>query len=31
MANRKSIRAFQRDINQGSTPHLTPSKWGSNT
>jgi len=31
MANRNSIRAFQRAINQGSTPPLTSSKWGSNT
>jgi len=23
-------RAFQRAINQGSTPPLTSSKWGSN-
>ena len=32
MTNRKSYtRAFQRAINQGSTPPLTFSKWGSNT
>jgi len=29
--NKKSTRAFQRDTNQGSTPPLTSSKWGSNT
>ena len=29
-ANTKSTRAFQRAINQGSTPPLTSSKWGSN-
>jgi len=29
--NKKSTRASQRAINQGSRPSLTSSKWGSNT
>ena len=29
--NKKLTRAFQRAINQRSTPPLTSSKWGSNT
>jgi len=31
IVNKKLTRAFQRAVNQGSTPPLTSSKWGSRT